>query len=187
MDDPTPDTKNWTWVLERPCPDCDFDASALPRDQLGAAFRTNAAAWRGVLSRGEIVHQRPPVAPGESPVWSALEYGAHVHDVYELFTKRVLKMLKKADPKFKNWDQDKTALKSKYAELDPSRVAYDLAVHAGKLADIYDRLSEAEWSRTGRRSDGSGFTVESIGFYCLHDPVHHLWDVEQGFAMIGAS
>jgi hypothetical protein len=25
-----PDDKDWTWVLERPCPECGFDASAVP-------------------------------------------------------------------------------------------------------------------------------------------------------------
>ena len=24
----TPDTKDWTWVLERPCPECGFEAAA---------------------------------------------------------------------------------------------------------------------------------------------------------------
>ena len=24
----TPDTKDWTWVLERPCPECGFEALA---------------------------------------------------------------------------------------------------------------------------------------------------------------
>jgi hypothetical protein len=23
-----PDTKDWTWVLDRPCPECDYDAGA---------------------------------------------------------------------------------------------------------------------------------------------------------------
>ncbi|HEY5013683.1 MAG TPA: DinB family protein, partial [Acidimicrobiia bacterium] len=31
----TPDTKDWTWVLERPCPECGFDASAFAREQVG--------------------------------------------------------------------------------------------------------------------------------------------------------
>ena len=34
-----------------------------------------------------------------------------------------------------------------------------------------------QWQRTGRRSNGSAFTVETLGRYHLHDVVHHLWDV----------
>ncbi|MGE3835206.1 MAG: DinB family protein, partial [Acidimicrobiia bacterium] len=25
-----PETKSWTWVLDRPCPECGFDASTCP-------------------------------------------------------------------------------------------------------------------------------------------------------------
>lgn len=184
MEHPEPDDKNWTWVLDRPCPDCGFDAAGIDRRELGGKIRANAGAWRTVLGRGALVHERPPVPAGASPVWSALEYAAHVRDVYELFTERVLLMLKKKNPSFANWNQDETALEKDYPSEDPDKVAYHLAVHAGKLADIFDRLSAEEWARTGERSDGSSFTVESLGVYLLHDPVHHLWDVEAGFAAI---
>jgi hypothetical protein len=29
-----PDTRDWTWVLERPCPDCGLDAQAFARDAI---------------------------------------------------------------------------------------------------------------------------------------------------------
>lgn len=181
MEQPTPDDADWTWVLERPCPDCGFDARAVERSQLGAKFRANAAAWRQVLGAGDRVLVRPP---GDEVRWSALEYGAHVRDVYARFGERVELMLKKQDPQFANWDQDVTALEERYWEQDPGKVSYALAVNAGKLADTYDRVGGDEWDRTGRRSDGSVFTIETLGLYCLHDPVHHLWDVEQGFEAI---
>lgn len=183
MDQPEPDTKTWTWVLERPCPDCGFDAAGLDRNSIGAKIRVNAASWRHVLERGEIVLRRPPDGP-DGPIWSALEYGAHVRDVYELFRERLELMLKKDKPTFANWDQDRTAHEKHYSSDDPAKVAYSLAVNAGKIADIFDRVSEAEWQRTGVRSDGSSFTVDSLGRYLLHDPVHHLWDVNEGFEAI---
>jgi len=31
-----PDTKDWTWVLERPCPECGFDATAIAVTELAA-------------------------------------------------------------------------------------------------------------------------------------------------------
>ena len=60
MEHPQPDDKNWTWVLERPCPDCSFDASTIARHAIGATLRTNMGAWHEVLSRGALVRQRPP-------------------------------------------------------------------------------------------------------------------------------
>ena len=34
-----------------------------------------------------------------------------------------------------------------------------------------------QWPRTGPRSDGARFTVETFARYFVHDPVHHLYDV----------
>jgi hypothetical protein len=42
---------------------------------------------------------------------------------------------------------------------------------------LYASVSGEQWQRAGRRSNGSQFTVETIGRYHLHDVVHHLWDV----------
>jgi hypothetical protein len=39
-------------------------------------------AWRDILSRGDLVHQRPPERADSGPIWSALEYGCHVRDVF---------------------------------------------------------------------------------------------------------
>jgi hypothetical protein len=184
MDHPEPDTKDWTWVLERPCPECGFDGSRIDRDQVGGRIRANAAAWRHALGRGDIVHQRPPSPPGAGPVWSALEYGAHVRDVYALAETRVGLMLDKDAPVFANWDQDAHAVEHGYRDDDPNKVSYDLAVNAGRFADMLDRVRGDQWTRTGMRSDGSAFTIESFAIYLLHDPVHHLVDVERGFEAI---
>lgn len=44
----------------------------------------------------------------------------------------------------------------------------------GALASRHDDASAA---RPGRRSNGSVFTVRTLGQYFLHDVVHHLHDV----------
>jgi len=38
-------------------------------------------------------------------------------------------------------------------------------------------VTGAQWRRTGNRSDGASFTVETFARYFVHDPVHHLYDV----------
>lgn len=184
MDHPQPDTKNWTWVLERRCPECGFDGSTFDRSKVAGQVRSNAAAWRGVLGRGEIVSQRPPTPPGAGPVWSALEYGAHVRDVYKLACERLALMLDKESPTFADWNQDAHALDHDYASEDANKVSYDLAINAGKFADMLDRVRGSQWDRPGRRSDGSEFKVETFAIYLLHDPVHHLADVEKGYEAI---
>jgi hypothetical protein len=38
-------------------------------------------------------------------------------------------------------------------------------------------VTEDQYQRSGRRSDGARFTVETFARYFIHDPVHHLHDV----------
>lgn len=167
----TPDTKNWTWVLERPCPECGFDARTFPREQTGALTRANAARWPAVLARSDAA-TRP-----DEQTWSPLEYGAHVRDVMRVFDERLVLMLTQDGPSYPNWDQDATAVEDDYAHQDPQVVADELVRSAGLVADRFDTVRDADWLRTGYRSDGSEFTVETFARYFLHDPVHHLHDV----------
>ena len=44
-------------------------------------------------------------------------------------------------------------------------------------AAAFDEVPHDAWERTGRRSNGSFFTVRTLGQYFLHDVVHHLHDV----------
>jgi hypothetical protein len=167
----TPDTKDWTWVLERPCADCGFDASTIQDASVGALIRQNVSAWPEVLRRPDVA-----VRPDET-TWSPLEYSAHVRDVYRLFRVRLELMLSQDDPTYANWNQDETAIAERYGEQDPGTVGRELVDAGLVLADAFDRVSGDEWSRPGRRGDGARFTVSSFGKYLLHDPRHHLWDV----------
>ncbi len=167
----TPDAKDWTWVLERPCPECGFDATGVDRTAVGSMVRANADAWGDVLARPEVGRRPAP------DVWSALEYACHVRDVFGRFDERLALMLNEVDPRFPNWDQDATAVESRYDEQDPTVVTGELGIAAATVADRFDGVSGAQWDRTGTRSDGSAFTVDSFARYFIHDPIHHLHDV----------
>jgi hypothetical protein len=167
-----PDTKDWTWVLQRPCADCGLDTYSFPRGEVGDMTRANAAAWHRLLIIPGDQRLRP--APGK---WSALEYGCHVRDVLRLFEQRLTMMLTQDGPQFPNWDQDATAVADRYHEQDPATVAGELVAAAEVIAAHFDSLTLSQWLGTGSRSDGARFTVESFARYFVHDPVHHLWDV----------
>ena len=170
-----PDDKDWTWVLDRACPECGFDAGATDAPMVGGMIRENAMAWEGLLAGpAEDLRRRPVVDR-----WSTLEYAAHVRDVFRLYLTRLQLMLREDDPLFANWDQDETALAERYNEQDPAVVANDLVVAGTDLADAFDAVTGDQWQRTGRRSDGAAFTVDSFARYLIHDPVHHLWDVRR--------
>lgn len=167
-----PDTKDWTWVLQRPCPECGLDTQGFPREAVAGMIRSNAAAWQDALTGSGDARRRP--APG---TWSALEYGCHVRDVLRLYDERLQLMLTEDDPLYPNWDQDATALADRYREQDPAVVAAELAEAAETIAVRFEGLIAGQWLRAGRRSDGAHFTVETFARYFIHDPVHHLYDV----------
>ncbi len=166
-----PDTKDWTWVLDRPCPECGLDTSTFDHDEVPEMLRENAAAWQDVLA-GPDVRARPTPA-----TWSPLEYAAHVRDVCRVYTERLHLMLTVDDPDYPNWDQDQTAVADRYGEQDPATVAVELAAAARTLATAFENVTGAQWERTGTRGDGAQFTVDTFSRYFIHDPVHHLHDV----------
>jgi DinB family protein len=168
-----PDDKDWTWVLQRPCPECGFDASSLPPESVATLLRANADAWVRIL-------RQPATELGHRPSgdrWSPLEYACHVRDVCVLYRERLGLMLREDDPLYPNWDQDATAIEGHYLEQEPASVAAQLLEAATRLADAFDAVRGEQWERPGRRSDGASFTVAGFARYMIHDPVHHLNDV----------
>jgi hypothetical protein len=169
----TPDAKDWTWVLERPCPECGFDPANFQRDGFARTVRDCAGVWATVLSRDGVAERT------NEDRWSDLEYGCHVRDVYRIMDGRLASMLAENDPLFQNWDQDETAINERYAEQDPATVSAELAIAADQFAQHIDAIEPSQWSRPGTRSNGSRFTVETLVRYGLHDVLHHEWDVSR--------
>jgi hypothetical protein len=165
----TPDTKDWTWVLDRPCPECGFDATTFTRAEVPAMLRRNAAAWPAVLAADAATSRPTPDR------WSPLEYACHVRDTCRVYTERLRLMRTEDAPHYPNWDQDATAVEDDYATQDPRTVATELLAAAETLAAAFDQVDD--WTRTGTRSDGAHFTIESFARYFIHDPIHHLHDV----------
>lgn len=178
--DAEPDDKDWTWVLERRCPECGYDAAQLPApgpalgDALARLVRGTTAAWSVALAAGDVTVRPAP------RTWSPLEYACHVRDVHRVFDERLALMLAGGAgdaPTFANWDQDETARTGAYGSQDPVEVEVALIEAAGQVAGRYAAVPDDAWGRRGVRSNGSEFTVATLGAYHLHDVVHHLHDV----------
>ena len=173
-----PDDKDWTWVLQRPCPECGFEAASIEREEVASLIRDNAHDWQEVFTSHENLTRRP-----RPDMWSPLEYGCHVRDVFRLYDYRLGLMLNEDNPTYPNWDQDTTAVQERYADQDPQQVIIELFLAAQALAASFAKLEGEQWERTGTRSDGAKFTVESFARYLVHDPIHHLHDVTKTGAL----
>lgn len=167
-----PDTDDWTWVLRQPCPQCGADVRTISTSRVLEAAPRYVARFRARLEEDPGAGRRP-----EALKWSPLEYGAHLRDVSEVFRSRVRSMLLHEEPSYEDWDQNRAAADGAYLDLEPARVADELKTAAGDLLRDAAALSEEEFTRTGHRSDGFTFTVESLLQYYLHELVHHWWDV----------
>ena len=141
-------------------------------------IRANAAEWRGLLEHPDV-RSRP-----SDDRWSALEYACHVRDVFRLYDRRLRMMLEDNDPHYPNWNQDEAS--AGYSDEDPEQVADEIAAAADALAARFDSVGGEQWERTGTRSDGARFTIESFARYLIHDPIHHVHDVNKGYRQLAS-
>jgi hypothetical protein len=165
------DSKDWTWVLQQPCPQCGFEAEELHREDIGTRVLLAAKALRDA-ALAPTARERP------SPqVWSALEYVCHTRDACQVFDERLELMLGQDEPMFANWDQDEAAAAGEYPNQDPTVVSAQLWDRAAVIATRFNGVDGDDWERTGTRSNGSEFTVATLGQYFAHDLAHHVWDL----------
>ena len=75
--EPEPDTKDWTWTLTRRCDECGLSAGEVGPAEVAERAFVAAEEWVQILRSSPAVTERP-----EPAVWSPLEYGAHVRDVF---------------------------------------------------------------------------------------------------------
>jgi len=176
------ETKSWAWVNERACSQCGFDASSTHTQEIAGLIRANMTAWPLLFARaGARVTTRPDPA-----TWSALEYGCHVRDVYELMSYRFDRLRREEHPEFEEWHPDDRAAAGDYARQNPDDVIARLLENGARLAGIAESMSEADWARRGSRADGLEFTAGWLSTYLTHDVAHHVHDVEVGLAAIEA-
>ncbi|MGO1511126.1 MAG: DinB family protein [Actinomycetaceae bacterium] len=167
-----PETKDWTWVLDRRCEECGTEASRFTPADVARELSAAAARWARVLERDGVA-ERP-----DERTWSPLEYGAHSADVLDVMSTR-LALIRSGDaPTFPDWDQDRAAVDGDYGALDPAEVARTFATRAEETGLVFGAVPEAAWERAGHRSDGAPFTVRTLAQYLLHDIHHHLHDVD---------
>jgi len=172
-DDIAADDKDWTWVVERPCPECGFAAGDMPLERAGGLLAAAVSTLRTAMDRHGARTRPAPTT------WSPLEYACHVRDTCDVFRERIALVLSHDDPTFANWDQDATAREKRYADQDPQVVAAELDVALSGLLRQLTAVPDDAWDRPALRSNGSRFTLGTLVRYLVHDPVHHAHDVRR--------
>ncbi len=165
------DDKDWTWVLSKPCPECGFNAQEVTPATVATTIPALLPRWQAALKRPNV-EERP-----NTSTWSVLEYGAHVREVFDVFTSRLELMLSQDNPTFANWDQDRAAVEGNYSQLDPDELSADLVPNGLDAASAFGAVPLENWQRRGLRSNGALFTVVTLSGYFLHDVIHHLHDI----------
>src|SRR4029453_18698491 len=139
----TPDIKDWTWVLDRPCPECGFDPSGITPSTVAGTVLEMLPRWRMALRRSDAA-----VRPNDH-TWSTVEYACHVRDVFSLFDQRLNLILSQDDARFDNWDQDQAAIDGDYANAVALTVAAELEAEGKEIAGAFAGVTEEEGGRKG--------------------------------------
>jgi DinB superfamily len=169
-------------VNHEKCVECGFDGASFDDDALLDAVTSLGSRWRALMATaGSELRTRP--AP---EVWSALEYAAHSRDITALHAFGVDQALTVDEPVFPAIEPgiaDKAA--THYDEEDVDAVLDRLDAEAQRLAGLARDAAPSGWSR-GLTIGGDRQDVRHLVEHALHDSTHHLRDVENGFARLGA-
>lgn len=167
------------------CEECGFDYEALHPTEAPAAIRAFAKRYRAPLSRflpGEdgdaLLRERP--APD---TWSALEYAAHVRDVFDNYDRWILQILHDDRPALEGPAPDDLAVERRYNHEDPAAVADTLAANAERLAATVEAVPADGWDRVGVRR-GEERSVRLHAGRAVHEGSHHLLDIGRGMRAI---
>ncbi len=168
-----------------PCEECGFDYEALDPADAPAAIRAFAKRYRMPLTRflrdedGDALVRRRP-AP---EVWSALEYAAHVRDVFESYDRWIRQILDDERPVLEGPAPNDLATERRYGDDDPATVADALAANAERLAFTVETVPADGWERVGLRR-GEERSVWLHARRAVHEGNHHLLDIGRGLRAV---
>ncbi|HVL02957.1 MAG TPA: DinB family protein [Acidimicrobiales bacterium] len=167
------------------CEECGFADESVTVADAVAALRGFGRRYRAPLTRflpGEdgdaVVRERP-----EPGVWSALEYAAHVGEVFAWYDQWIRRSLVEDDPVIVAPTPDEAAGAGAYNEADPTAVADAVAASAEVLAATLEGIPEEAWSRCHVRR-GESRSVLFAARRAVHEGNHHLLDIGRGMRAV---
>jgi hypothetical protein len=159
------------------CPECGLEYASISKADAAVAVRSFPRRFAEELHRSDgdeaALRRRP-----EPGVWSAVEYTAHVRDMFALMADTVRRMHTETDPEISFPDPDARAERERYNDQPVHAVLAELEINALRFASAIDDIGVDELDRTGRFPWGRRdiLTMVRNG---VHEGKHHLRDAEK--------
>lgn len=167
------------------CQECGFTYAELAAEDVPGALRAFGRRYRAPLTRflpgedGDSILRRRP-APS---TWSALEYAAHIRDVFDNYARWLEQTLAEDRPVLEGAGPDELAQERRYNDDDPAAVADAIAANAERLAATVEAVPEDGWHRVGVRR-GEERSVLFTARRAVHEGNHHLLDIGRGLRAV---
>ena len=159
------------------CDECGFE---LDEDR---ALEAGPEIIRGAVRLAQLLNSpiHDHATRRDAATWSPIEYACHLRDVLIVQRERVLLGLREDRPAPPMMGSEDRLIRDGYAEQHPADVGRQLTDSARLLANVLDRIGEADWSRTVRYV---GYTPEErslrwVAVDTWHEVHHHSLDVER--------
>ena len=111
-------------------------------------------------------------APAEADSWTARQVAHHLADSEAMAYIRLRRLIAEDEPVIAGYDEPEWARRLHYDRPIASSVAVLAAVRAASL-DLLERLTDAEWSRSGTHSDSGTYAVDDwLRIYANHSHEH---------------
>jgi hypothetical protein len=167
------------------CEECGFAYDSIPVGRIAREIRSLPPRYRSLVA--ELPHAVAARRP-EPSVWSALEYTAHVRDVFLVQRDRVIHGLVADTPGLAPMHRDERADLVGYSTEDPVTVAAELAVAAELLGRLFARMSEEQFRRIVLYNfpEPAPQDLAWVGRHTIHEGEHHLADVRSVLARVDA-
>jgi hypothetical protein len=133
-------------------------------------YRTGAADVDAALAG--ITDEELDRSPAEADSWTARQVAHHLADSEAMAYIRLRRLIAEDDPVIAGYDEPEWARRLHYDRPIASSVAVLAAVRAASL-DLLERLTDAEWSRSGTHGDSGAYAVDDwLRIYANHSHEH---------------
>ncbi len=111
--------------------------------------------------------------------WSLKELLCHLERMQEVFEGRVDAMLSRDNPAVAKYEPDDDPEFDKMLERPGADTLAAFLAHRGRFADRLEKLSPAEWHRSGQHPQFPHYDVHFQVEYMAHHEAHHIYQMFQ--------